>query len=121
MDPGKNPRETCRKAGRNRRGPWPVGTGRMGSKEQIPISTLMKLLKVTLLLASALLPSSDEAEAGFFRVSGPVATTMTGIAADGMVTWTNATTNATFTVQRAAVLSGATSWHDYVQVPVTGQ
>jgi formylglycine-generating enzyme required for sulfatase activity len=44
---------------------------------------------------------------------------MTGIAADGMVTWTNATTNATFTVQRAAVLSGATSWNDYVQVPVT--
>jgi sulfatase modifying factor 1 len=79
----------------------------------------MKPHKLALFLALALVPSSRAAEAGFFRVAGPVATTITSITADGMVTWTNASTNATFTVQKAASLLNRSNWNDYVQVPVT--
>ncbi|HRZ47657.1 MAG TPA: formylglycine-generating enzyme family protein [Candidatus Paceibacterota bacterium] len=55
----------------------------------------------------------------FFRIVGPVPTTITGATADGFVTWTNLTTNATFTVQTASVLAGESNWVDYVQVPTT--
>ena len=56
--------------------------------------------------------------AQFFRVAGPVPTTITSVSADGYITWTNSPTNATFTVQTAQSLIGESSWVDYVQVPV---
>ena len=65
-------------------------------------------------------PSSTLAdEARFFRIAGPVPTTITAVGADGYVTWTNVATNATFTVQTAASLPGESNWVDYVQVPAT--
>lgn len=70
-------------------------------------------------LALILAVSSFAQDARFFRISGPVATTITQFTADGYVVWTNAPTNATFTVQTAVVLPGATNWVDYIQIPVT--
>lgn len=56
-------------------------------------------------------------EARFFRISGPVETAISGLSMDGYVTWTNAATNATFTVQVAQGVMGPSNWVDYVQVP----
>jgi sulfatase modifying factor 1 len=75
-----------------------------------------KLLPLMLLLL--ILPAVAQAQdARFFRVTGPVATTITTFTADGYITWTNAPTNATFTVQTATSLLGASNWVDYVQIP----
>jgi formylglycine-generating enzyme required for sulfatase activity len=85
----------------------------------------MKLLSRLLLLgafAAALLtvtPTVRAADAGFFRVAGPVPTRITAFRADGTLVWTNAPTNTTFTVQTASALPDGTNWVDYVQVPTT--
>jgi len=55
----------------------------------------------------------------FFRVAGPVQTTITGFQSSGYITWTNAPTNATFTVQTAVTLLGPSNWVDYIQVPAS--
>jgi len=57
--------------------------------------------------------------AQFFRIAGPVQTTIIGLSADGHITWTNSPTNATFIVQTVRSLPGQTNWVDYIQVPVT--
>ena len=75
--------------------------------------------KVALLLFLTLVTGARAGEARFFRVAGPVARTITAFNADGYVTWTNALTNATFTVQTAWSLVGPSNWVDYIQVPVT--
>ena len=75
--------------------------------------------KLALLLGFSLLLSASAQEARFFRVAGPVASTITAFSADGYVTWTNDVTNATFTVQTAVTLIGPSNWVDYIQVPVT--
>ena len=82
-------------------------------------SQTMKTLKLALLLGLTLLPSSHAQETRFFRVAGLVANAITAFSADGYITWTNAATNATFTVQTATSLVGESNWVDYVQVPVT--
>ena len=79
----------------------------------------MKTFVLALLLALPLTVSSHAQDARFFRISGPVATTIAALSADGALTWTNAPTNATFTVQSALSLPGPSNWVDYVQVPVT--
>jgi len=79
----------------------------------------MKTLHLALLLALTLLPSSRAEEARFFRITGPMASTITAFSADGYVTWTNAPTNATFTVQTASSLLSPINWVDYIRVPVT--
>ncbi len=79
----------------------------------------MKNLKLALLLTLPLLPAARAEPARFFRVAGPVATTITAFRADGSVTWTNVPTNATFTVQTAVSLVGPSNWVDYLQVPAT--
>jgi sulfatase modifying factor 1 len=79
----------------------------------------MNTLRLALLLALALGSFSRAEEARFFRITGPVVTTITASSADGYVTWTNAPTNATFTVQTAASLLSPINWVDYVQVPAT--
>jgi sulfatase modifying factor 1 len=76
-------------------------------------------LKLLLLLAFTIVASSHAQDARFFRVTGPVATTITAFTADGYMTWTNEITNATFTVQTATSLGGASNWVDYVRMPVT--
>lgn len=58
-------------------------------------------------------------EARFFRIVGPVATTITALSPDGTVTWTNAPVNAMFTVQTRTD-PAAGDWVDWVQVPVNG-
>jgi formylglycine-generating enzyme required for sulfatase activity len=79
----------------------------------------MKTLKLAFLLAVTLLPSSRAQEARFFRVVGPAPSTITGITADGHITWTNVPTSGTFTVQTAQSLLNETNWVDYVHVSVT--
>jgi formylglycine-generating enzyme required for sulfatase activity len=61
-------------------------------------------------------PSEGQA---FFQIIGPAPTSIIGITADGVVTWTNATTGVTCMVQTAKTLLDPTNWNDYVQVPVT--
>jgi formylglycine-generating enzyme required for sulfatase activity len=65
------------------------------------------------------IPFARATEARFFRIVGPGATTITGISADGNVTWTNELTNVICTVQAAHSLTTASNWADYVQVPVS--
>jgi formylglycine-generating enzyme required for sulfatase activity len=83
----------------------------------------MKTLLITLTLLGGLLATSVSSlhaqETRFFRIVGPVATTIMDVTMDGTVTWTNVAINATFTVQTATVLPDATNWVDWVQVPVT--
>ena len=79
----------------------------------------MATLKLAFLLAFSLLPSARAEETQFFRVAGPTASTITAFSADGYVTWINAPTNATFTVQSTSSLLSPTNWLDYIQVPVT--
>ena len=76
-----------------------------------------KTLKVGLLLIPMLLPASRADEARFFRIAGPVVTTITVLSTDGSITWTNAPTNATFTVQTARSVLGPGNWVDYIRVP----
>jgi formylglycine-generating enzyme required for sulfatase activity len=79
----------------------------------------MKVPKLVPLLAIALAVSAQAQEACFFRIVGPVGTTISALSSDGWVTWTNAAINATFTVQTAPSLADLSNWVDYVQVPVT--
>jgi formylglycine-generating enzyme required for sulfatase activity len=65
------------------------------------------------------LVSTSGQDARFFRIAGPVATRVTGMTADGTLTWTNTPTNATFTVQTATTLHGPSNWVDYVRVPAS--
>jgi formylglycine-generating enzyme required for sulfatase activity len=62
---------------------------------------------------------AQAADIRFFRVAGPVPNRITALTGNGYLTWTNVPTNATFTVQAAACLDGATNWVDYIRVPVT--
>jgi formylglycine-generating enzyme required for sulfatase activity len=79
----------------------------------------MKTLKLAFLLGLTLAVSSRAQETRFFRISGPVATSITAFRTDGTMVWTNAPTNTTFTVQTATSLLGESNWVDYVQIPVT--
>ena len=79
----------------------------------------MKTLKLAFLLGLTLAVSSRAQETRFFRISGPVATSITAFRTDGTIVWTNAPTNTTFTVQTATSLLGESNWVDYVQIPVT--
>ena len=75
-----------------------------------------------LFLVLALLAGVHQAAAQgtrFFRISGPAATTITAIRADGTLVWNNALAGTNYTVQMATSLGGGTNWVDYVQLPVT--
>lgn len=65
------------------------------------------------------IPFARAVEARFFRIVGPGATTITGISADGNVTWTSELTNVICTFQAADSRTGASNWVDYVQVPIS--
>ena len=58
-------------------------------------------------------------DAAFFRITAPVPTQITGFGTNGFISWTNAPTNTTFTIQIARSLIGPSNWLDYVQVPAT--
>ena len=88
------------------------------SLKTIPALT-MKAYKLALLIALPFMASLRAQETRFFRVAGPVATTITAFTADGSIMWTNEPTNATFTVQIATTLVGPINWVDYVRIPVT--
>jgi formylglycine-generating enzyme required for sulfatase activity len=75
--------------------------------------------QLAMLLGLTLLSSSRAEEARFFRIIGPVATTITAFGADCYLTWTNTPTNATFTVQTTSSLLSPINWVDYIQVPAT--
>jgi len=82
----------------------------------------MKTKPCFLLIVLALIAGVHQSAAQgarFFRMAGRVPSTITAFSADGYVTWTNAPTNATFTVQTASSLLNPINWVDYVQVPVT--
>jgi formylglycine-generating enzyme len=74
---------------------------------------------ITGVLLSTLPAWASAQESRFFRIAGPVPVTITDVAVNGTVTWTNLATNATFTVQATTVLAGESSWVDWVQVPVS--
>ncbi len=82
---------------------------------------LTSVIRYSLLvaLAALLVPCSRADETRFFRIAGPVPTTITDVAADGTVTWTNEATNATFIVQTTTILQGESNWEDWVQVPAS--
>ena len=69
-----------------------------------------------MLAASAMANAED---ARFFRLVGPAQTAILGVTWDGYLTWTNAMTNVTCTVQTAQSLPNASNWGDYVQIPVS--
>ncbi|MCU0784357.1 MAG: formylglycine-generating enzyme family protein [Verrucomicrobia bacterium] len=83
----------------------------------------MKTLIISIVLAGGLwaaqIAPAAAQDARFFRIASPVPTTITEVTADGIVTWTNEATNATFTVQTATILAGESNWVDWVQVPVS--
>src|ERR1017187_1492822 len=58
-------------------------------------------------------------DARFFRISGPAATKITAIRADGTLVCTNALAGTNYTVQTVTYLPGGTNWVSYVQLPVT--
>jgi formylglycine-generating enzyme required for sulfatase activity len=82
----------------------------------------MKTKLSSFLIVLALLSGSNYGAAqstSFFRISGPAATTITGIRADGSLVWSNALAGTNYTVQMATSLVGGANWVDYVQLPVT--
>jgi len=62
--------------------------------------------------------SAQAEEARFFRLSGPVSSTITAFNREGYITWANLATNGTILVQTASSLASS-NWVAYVQVPVT--
>src|SRR5437879_6618159 len=78
---------------------------------------LFSFVSVAVLLCT--IPFARAVEARFFRIVGSGATTITGIFANGNVTWTNDLTNVLCTVQAADSLTDASNWADYVQVPIS--
>jgi len=78
----------------------------------------MKTIKVALIFVT-LLTSARAEQTRFFRVSGPVPTTITSFSTAGTIVWTNLQTNATFTVETAQSITEQTNWVEYIQVPVT--
>ncbi len=57
--------------------------------------------------------------AGFFRISGPAATTITALNSDGTMVWSCAQPGGTYTVQTLSSLAGGVNWVNYVQIPAT--
>ena len=54
----------------------------------------------------------------FFRITGPAATTITAIRADGTLVWNNALAGTNYTVQMATSLNASNNWVDYLQLLV---
>ncbi len=82
----------------------------------------MKTQLHALFLVLALISSVHQAVAqgtGFFRISGPAATTITSFNKDGTLVWSNAQSGTNYTIQTVESLPGGTNWVDYVQIPVT--
>lgn len=73
---------------------------------------------MAIVLVFIVLAPVQSQEAWFFRVSGPVASGITAHTRDGLVTWTNVLTNATFVLQTAQSLPHQTNWIDYLEVQV---
>ena len=78
----------------------------------------MRIKKVTSLFLFALVfgVSSFGQELRFFRVAGPVTSVITRFTDDGLIVWTNAPTNTTFTIQTFSPPLLATNWVDYLQI-----
>jgi len=74
------------------------------------------ILTAAFLLSGRSTLAADAAR--FFRISGPAPARITSSRADGTVTWTNAVTNVTCTVQTTLEFTDVTNWVDYLQVPV---
>lgn len=84
----------------------------------ISLHSLLLLFFTVLSLPSGLAIAQAE-DARFFRITGTVPTTIIEVTRGGTVTWTNAVTNATFTVQTATILPGESNWFDWAQVPAS--
>ena len=77
--------------------------------------TLIELLIVLALLAGVHQAAAQGAR--FFRISGPVATTIMAFRTDGTMVWSNALAGTNYTVQTVTALPGGTNWVSYVQIP----
>jgi sulfatase modifying factor 1 len=83
------------------------------------INNISKLRRLGLMvgLLALLHPASQAQTSRFFRIAGPVQTTITAFNPGGFVTWTNVPTNATFVVQITFSLGNDADWQDYLQFP----
>ena len=90
----------------------------MKTKPTYSSSGMFRALVLSAGLVTATLGSIAQ-DARFFRVAGPVATTLTEFRPDGTLVWINTPTNTTFIIQTATALGGASNWVDYVQTPAT--
>src|SRR4030095_16557329 len=88
-----------------------------GLSKSVWRSFLLSFVAVAVLLCT--IPFARAVEARFFRILGPGATAITGVSADGNVTWTNELTDVICTVQTAVSLTNASNWADYVQVSIS--
>jgi formylglycine-generating enzyme required for sulfatase activity len=89
-------------------------------KNAVKMKHQFKLMALSGLLAlGAGVHQAAAQGAQFFRISGPAASQIISIRADGSLIWSNALAGTNYTVQTAAALGGGTNWVDYVQLPVT--
>lgn len=70
-------------------------------------------------IATATKSAAQAQSSRFFRIAGPVQTTITAFTPGGFVTWTNEPTNATFVVQTTVSIGADANWTDYLQFPAT--
>ena len=54
--------------------------------------------------------------ARFFRISGPAATTINALRADGSLVWSNGQPATVYTLQARSVLAADTNWQDYLEL-----
>jgi len=59
----------------------------------------------------------NQPTSGFFRISGPAATTITALLQDGTLVWNTIQAGGTYTIQTISSLAGGLNWVDYVQIP----
>jgi sulfatase modifying factor 1 len=75
-----------------------------------------RLLLTALVLAATIVQGI--AQDKFFRISGPAATQLEKLRADGMLVWSNANSKSNYTIQAISSLPG-TNWVDYIRIPAT--
>ena len=82
------------------------------------MKTKLHCLFLALALFAGLRPAAAQT-ARFVRISGPAATTIKALRADGSLVWSNTLAGTNYSVQTASSTPGETGWVDYVQLHVT--
>src|ERR1039458_9235214 len=82
------------------------------------MKTKLRFLFVMLALFAGIHRAAAQ-DAQFFRISGPAATKILALQANGSLVWSNSLAGTNYTIQTLSSLSGGSNWVDYVQIPVT--